>query len=206
MLSIPDESEFIAKLRSGDERAFMELVERHHAGLLRMAQIFVSDRALAEEIVQETWLAVIHGIDAFEGRASIKTWIFAIMTNQAKRHASKARRTINLSALDRLDAEDLYDVDASRFAGNGHWLEPPLRWRINPEERLQRAQLLDVIKGCIESLPEKQRIVVTMRDVQGFTTQDVTSVLGISEGNQRLLLHRARAAIRLAIETHLRDT
>lgn len=203
MLSIADESQFIARLRHGDERAFLELVEEHHAGLMRMARIFVSDRSLAEEIVQETWLAVIAGIQSFEGRSSVKTWIFAIMTNQAKKHARKAQRTINLSALNDLRPGDLADVDEGRFAPNGHWLEPPGRWRIDPEEELIRGRLLQVVQDTLDGLPEKQSLVFIMRDVRGISSEDVTSVLELTDANQRVLLHRARAAIRAAIERYL---
>lgn len=206
MLSIPDESHFIAQLKHGDERAFLTLVEEHHASLMRMARIFVSDHALAEEIVQETWLAVIAGIQGFQGNASIKTWIFAIMSNQAKKHAKKASRTVNLSALNNLQQEDLLNPDASKFKQNGHWLEPIARWNIDPEEELVKGRLLEVIQDTVENIPEKQRIVFTMRDMQGFSAEDVTSVLELSEVNQRVLLHRARAAIREAIATYLQQS
>lgn len=206
MLSIADESKFIAQLKHGDEQAFMVLVERHHASLMRMAMIFVSDSALAEEIVQETWLAVIHGIQTFEGKSSVKTWIFAIMSNQAKKHARIASRTVNLSALNDLTLDDLHNVDESRFSGKGAWLQPPARWRIDPEEALLTGRMLDVVKLAIEQLTEKQRIVFTMRDVQGFTASDVMSVLDISNANQRILLHRARAAIRMALENHMKES
>ncbi len=206
MLSIADESVFIAQLKHGDEQAFLTLVERHHAGLMRMAMIFVSDTTLAEEIVQETWLAVINGIQKFEGNSSVKTWIFAIMSNQAKKHARRASRTVNLSALNNLTLDDLHNVDAHRFSGKGAWLEPPARWRINPEEALEKGRLLEVVKATIEELPEKQRIVFTMRDIQGFSTADVMSVLDITDANQRILLHRARAAIRAALEIHMTES
>ena len=203
MLALQDESEFIAQLKGGNERAFLELVERHHAGLMRMAMVFVSNPSIAEEIVQETWLGVINGIQSFKAEASIKTWIFAILSNQAKKHARTAHRSVNLSALGELTLEDLYDADQDRFTARGSWLRPPRRWSIDPEQALLEGRLLEVLSHAIEALPEKQRVVFTMRDIQGFEAQDVLGVLAISSANQRVLLHRARAALRDALERHV---
>lgn len=207
MLSIEDESAFIASLLGGDEAAFVRLVNKHHDALVRMAMIFVSDRGAAEELVQETWLAVIDGLERFEQRSSLKTWIFAIMANKAKKRAGRDARTINLSSFDEHDVERMLDnPDEGRFDGRGHWTQPPQKWRVDPEERLLKQQLLEVVKDTIEALPEHQRLVVTMRDVQGFSSNDVVAILEISSSNQRVLLHRARATIRAAIERHLAES
>lgn len=204
MLSIHDESAFIALLLSKDEAAFTRLVQQHHAALMRMAMIFVSDRAAAEELVQETWLAVIDGLERFGQRSSLKTWIFAIMANKAKKRAGKDARTVNLSSFTQQDVERMVEhPDADRFNQRGHWSQPPARWRIDPEERLLRQQLLEVVKDTIEQLPELQRLVVTMRDVQGISSHDTTQMLEITDAHQRVLLHRARASIRAALERHL---
>lgn len=185
----------------------MRLVEKHHDALVRMAMIFVSDRGAAEELVQETWLAVIDGLERFEQRSSLKTWIFAIMANKAKKRAGRDARTVNLSSFAEHDIERMLDnPDEGRFSERGHWSQPPLRWRIDPEERLHKQQLLEVVKDTIEELPELQRIVITMRDVQGFSANDVVGVMEISNSHQRVLLHRARATIRAALERHLAES
>lgn len=203
MLKIEDESAFIAHLKSGDEKAFAELVDRHHAGLMRMAMIFVSTRAAAEELVQETWVSVIRGIDRFERRSSLKTWIFAIMTNKAKKRAGKDARTVNLSSFGEHDIERMFDPDEGRFTARSCWQNPPAAWKINPEERVQRNELLGVIARTVEALPPKQKLVFTMRDVQGIDASDISECLEITDSYQRVLLHRARATIRAAIESHL---
>jgi len=203
MLKIEDESAFIASLKSGDEKAFAELVDRHHAGLMRMAMIFVSTRAAAEELVQETWVSVIRGIDRFERRSSLKTWIFAIMTNKAKKRAGKDARTVNLSSFDEHDIERMFDPDEGRFTARNSWQNPPSAWKINPEERVQRNELLEVIARTVETLPPKQKLVFTMRDVQGIDVSDISECLEITDSYQRVLLHRARATIRAAIESYL---
>lgn len=206
MLSIENESEFIAQLRGGDEAAFTRLVEKHHAGLMRMAMIFVSAQAAAEELVQETWLAVIDGLDRFEQRSSLKTWIFAIMANKARKRATRDARTVNLSSFDERDLERMLNPDEDRFDGREHWTRPPAPWRVDPEERLLRRQLLEVVKATIDELPARQQIVVTMRDVQGFRGAEVAEVLDISPTHQRVLLHRARGTIRAALERHLAES
>ena len=202
MLSIEDESTFIAQLLGGDEEAFVRLVEKHHDALVRMAMIFVSDRGAAEELVQETWLAVIDGLERFEQRSSLKTWIFAIMANKAKKRAGRDARTVNLSSFAEHDIERMLDnPDEGRFSERGHWSQPPLRWRIDPEERLHKQQLLEVVKDTIEELPELQRIVITMRDVQGFSANDVVGVMErgftrsrVGESDDDRSLRRWRAA------------
>ena len=155
--------------------------------------------------MQETWLAVIDGLGGFEQRSSLKTWIFAIMANKARRRASKDARTVNLSSFDERDLERMLHPDEGRFDERGNWTRPPAPWRVNPEERMVRRQLLEVVKEAIEALPDKQRIVVTMRDVQGFHREDVAQVLDVSDTYQRVLLHRGRVAIRAAVERYLSD-
>ena len=195
----------VERLRNGDEAAFAELVARYHRPMLRLASIFVRDRALAEEVVQETWLGVIRGIDRFEERSSLKTWIFRILTNTAKTRAEREGRTVPFSAvLDPRD-EDEPSVDPDRFAGAGHWTSPPRSWDEVPEQRMLSAETRDKIAEAIEGLPPSQREVITLRDVEGWSAEEVCNVLGLSETNQRVLLHRARTKVRKALARYFTD-
>ena len=195
-------------LRAGDERAFEQLVRMYQAALLRVAQIYVSSRAVAEEVVQETWLAVLNGIDRFEGRSSLKTWIFRILANRAKTRAQRDSRTIPFSALRRPDTVPEPAVDADRFNDPehqrwpGHWASPPTAW---PEEQLVADETLRVIGDAIEQLPASQRAVITLRDVQGWSAEEVCNALELTETNQRVLLHRARSKVRRALEEYLSE-
>ena len=179
----------------------------YHASLLRLARSYVADRAVAEEVVQETWLGVIRGIEKFEGRSSLKTWIYRILTNTAKKRGVRERRTVPFSAL--LSAGDSEDgvVDADRFLpdGNlwaGHWASPPSSWSSGPEERLLAGEARELIEATIATLPDSQRQVITLRDVDGWSSEEVCNVLDLSEVNQRVLLHRARAKVRQALEDY----
>jgi RNA polymerase sigma-70 factor (ECF subfamily) len=199
------DAEVVAALRRGDEAVFAELVDAYSPGLMRMARMFVRDRAVAEEVVQETWLAVLRSIDRFEGRSSLKTWIFRILINTAKTRAQREARSIPFSAAARDD--DAPSVDPDRFLGTDHraagrWILGPGEWQ-TPEEELLRGEMRDAILRAIEDLPEAQRAVITMRDVEGFPAAEVAEMLGISAGNERVLLHRARAKVRAAIEAEL---
>jgi RNA polymerase sigma-70 factor (ECF subfamily) len=198
----PTEHELIEKLRGGDEAAFSDLIDRHHTSMLRLARMFVSDESTAEEVVQETWLAVIDGLDRFEGRSSLKTWIFSILTNQAKTRANKDARTGAWSTLfdGAIDAE-LSSV-SERFDGSGRWKSPPVPWRIDPEEHTMKQRLLEVVQQAIDELPASQRSVVWLRDVEGLSSDEVCEVLELSSGNQRVLLHRGRTKVREAVEAH----
>lgn len=192
-----EELQIVQALRAGDERVFEQLVRMYQGMLLRVAQMYVSSRAVAEEVVQETWLAVLNGIDRFEGRSSLKTWIFRILANRAKTRAEREGRTIPFSALG--DSEPAVEPD--RF-DRGHWASFPADW---PEARLLGDETLHVIESAIESLPATQRAVITLRDVQGWSAEEVRNALELSETNQRVILHRARSKVRGALEEYLVD-
>src|SRR3954447_7376869 len=202
-MALPD-SEIVAALKRGDETVFADLVDAYSPGLMRMAGMFVRDRAVAEEVVQDTWLAVLRGIDRFEGRSSLKTWIYRILMNTAKTRGQREARSIPFSAAVR---DDEPSVDPERFAGPDHrcaggWMIGPSEWQ-TPEEELLQGETRAVILHAIDDLPEAQKAVITMRDVEGFPPEEVSATLRISDGNQRVLLHRARSKVRRAIEAHL---
>jgi RNA polymerase sigma-70 factor (ECF subfamily) len=205
-----DELEKLAALRSGDERAFAALVERHHGAMVRFAMVYVPSRAVAEEVAQETWLAVLDGLDRFEGRSSLKTWIFRILTHKALTRGVREHRTVPFSSLfDPAKDEGEPAVDPERFSSShggtypGHWSDPPRRWEGAPEERLLSRETLAHVGAAIVALPPSQREVITLRDVEGWTSAEVCNVLGITETNQRVLLHRARSKVRRALERYL---
>ncbi len=202
-----EEMRLVDGLRAGDEAAFVELMRLYGASMVRVAQLYVRSRAVAEEVVQESWLAVFKGISRFEGRSSLKTWLFRILTNTAKTRAVREGRSIPFSALAG-DEEDGPSVDPDRFLGPderfpGHWSAPPSSWAGEPEERLVASETLEVIKAEIEKLPPAQALVITMRDIEGFSSEEVRNALEISETNQRVLLHRARTKVRRALEDYL---
>jgi RNA polymerase sigma-70 factor, ECF subfamily len=190
----------LERLRAGDEAAFMELVERHHAALVRLAQSFVSSRSVAEEVAQETWLGVLRGIDRFEGRSSLKTWIFRILVNRAKTRGAREARSIPFSSLEQADEPS---VDPDRFLDAGAWSSPPRPWEGEPVERLLAGEARGVIDAAIAQLPPVQRQVITLRDVEGLPAEEVCDVLDLTDGNQRVLLHRARGSVRQALEDYL---
>jgi len=170
--------------------------------------MYVSTRAVAEEVVQEAWLGVFAGLDRFEGRSSLKTWIFRILSNTAKTRGEREGRSVPFSSLAGDDEDDDGAVDADRFLGPdhrwaGHWASSPRNPRDVPEERLLAGEAQARIEAAVEALPENQRAVITLRDVDGFDAEDACEILGISEGNQRVLLHRARAKVRTALEGYL---
>ena len=202
----PDETKLVESLRAGDEDAFRELVRMYNSSLLRVARIYVPTRALAEEVVGETWLAVLEGLDRFEGRSSLKTWIFRILTNRAKTRAVRERRTLPLSAFqpDRiqepaLDADRFRDWDDPRWPG--HWSVPPTAW---PDDRLLAGETREKLAEAIEALPGTQRAVISLRDLEGWSAEEVCNALDLSETNQRVLLHRARSKVRKALEDYLK--
>ena len=198
-----DDADLLVRLRAGDERAFDELVRRHHPGLVRLASMYVSDRETAEEVVQEAWIGALRGLDRFEGRSTLRTWLFRIVTFQARSRGRRERRNIPLSAL-LGDHEDGPTVDAERFLsagpGAGHWVEPPSDWSADGEARALGRETQAVVRDAIEALPPAQRLVVTLRDVRGWASHEVAAALDISPGNQRVLLHRGRAKVRAALE------
>jgi RNA polymerase sigma-70 factor (ECF subfamily) len=194
-------------LRAGDEAAFAAVMREYGASMLRVAQMFVSSRAVAEEVVQEAWLSVLKGIGRFEGRSSLKTWLFRIVTNTAKTRAVREARSVPFSALgDNTEGESSVDPDRFLGAGErfpGHWAVPPESWAGGPEGRLLARETMEVIEREIEGLPPAQRAVITMRDVQGFTSEEVCNALDLTETNQRVLLHRARSKVRSALEEYM---
>jgi RNA polymerase sigma-70 factor (ECF subfamily) len=179
--------------------------------MLRIAQLYTPSRAVAEDVVQETWLGVLQGLDRFEGRSSLKTWIFRILTNRAKTRGQRERRSIPFSALaDRESEGDEPAVDPSRFRSDDDrfahgWASPPTSWEEVPEDRLLSTETLSKVDEAIALLPEMQRIVITLRDIEGWSSQEVCNFLDISETNQRVLLHRARSKVRRALEGYLAE-
>jgi RNA polymerase sigma-70 factor (ECF subfamily) len=203
---LPDR-DVIDALRRGDEAAFRALIDLHSPALLRVAMSYVPSRAVAEEVVQETWIAVIRGIDGFEGRASLKTWIFTILTNIASRGGGRERRSTPFSALARDEEGGGPSVDPDRFLPSdhdrypNHWAVAPTRWP-TPEEGLLSGETRQVILSAIEALPPAQRTVISLRDIEGWDSDEVSKALQISAGNQRVLLHRARSKVRAALERY----
>jgi RNA polymerase sigma-70 factor (ECF subfamily) len=204
-----DDARLVKALRARDERAFEELMRMYNASLLRVALIYVASRAVAEEVVQETWIGVFNGIDRFETRSSLKTWIFRILTNIAKTRGQREGRTVPFSALERPDAVPEAAVDSDRFLPPdherwpGHWSSKPEPW---PEERLLAAETRELVDRAIEQLPPAQRAVISLRDVEGWSSEETRNALGVSETNQRVLLHRARSKVRQALEDYLMET
>lgn len=201
-----DERQLLVALRDGDEPAFTRLVERNDPMLRRVARGFVDSDAVAEEIVQETWLAVIRGISRFQGRSTLSTWIFSIMINQAKTHGSRERRVTPFSSVGPANDADVA-VDADRFqtdddAWPGHWATPPRPWH-KPERRLLSLEARDRLKSALEALPERQRLVVSLRDVEGLTAEEVCAMLDIGAENQRVLLHRGRSRLRTILDEYV---
>jgi RNA polymerase sigma-70 factor, ECF subfamily len=200
------DAELVERLRAGDEETFRLLVREWHAPLLRVAQIFVPSRAVAEEVVQETWLRVLGALDRFEGRSSLKTWVFRILTNTAKTRAQREGRVIPFSSLQDPGRVPEAAVDADRFLPDDHphhpggWSSPPAAL---PEAELLAAETRARIAAAIEELPANQRAVITLRDVQGWNSDEVCNALDITAVNQRVLLHRARAKVRNALEDYL---
>jgi RNA polymerase sigma-70 factor, ECF subfamily len=203
----PDESRLLGALRRRDERAFATLVDEYSPVLLRTARMYVSSRAVAEEVVQETWLGVLKGIDRFEGRSSLKTWIFRILTNTAKTRGIREGRSVPLSSLAAEAGWDEPTVDPDRFLRPdhdrwpGHWFIGPAAWP-TPEEGLLGGETRSVILEAIEGLPDGQRAVVTLRDIEGWSAEEVCDALEVSDANQRVLLHRARSKVRAALERY----
>lgn len=210
-VSADPDAELLARLRRGDEHAFRALVERYSATMLHVARLHVRDRQAAEEVVQETWLAVIRGLERFEGRSTLKTWLFRILSNRAKTRGVAEARSVPFSAVAARDAAgDEPAVDPGRFQGAGdpypdHWSAPPARWETLPEERLLSQETLAHIADAIERLPTAQRAVIRLRDVEGWDADEVCELLGLSMVNQRVLLHRARSKVRGALERYLDD-
>jgi RNA polymerase sigma-70 factor, ECF subfamily len=191
----PDE-ELVARLRAGDEQAFVTLVSRHHAAMVRVACSFVSSPAIAEEVAQDTWLGVLRGIDGFAGRSSFRTWLLRILVNRARSTGVREHRSVAVG-----DAGPV--VDRSRFDASGAWMSPPQHWVEDSDDRLLAQGLADQIQVALGELPARQREVVVLRDIDGLSGSEVCDVLEISEANQRVLLHRGRSHLRRALESEL---
>lgn len=203
-----DEAALLDALRAGDEGAFAQLVDQHAPSMVRVARGYVPSREIAEEVVQETWIALLKGIDNFEGRSSLRTWLFAVMINIAKSRGVRERRDADAA----IAAFTGGTVDPARFRTAddpypGHWKqgEEPSPFPDTPEGSLLGNELVDVARTELEKLPDRQRMVVTLRDMLGFDSDEVCGLLDISVANQRVLLHRGRAAVRQALEQYLED-
>jgi RNA polymerase sigma-70 factor (ECF subfamily) len=194
--TMESDEELLRRLRAGDEGAFVTLVERHNGPMLRLALSFVPSRAVAEEVVQDTWLAALRGLGAFESRSSLKTWLFTILVNRARTTGVREARSVPIG-----DAGPV--VDASRFGPDGGWAVPPEHWIEDAEDRIDAVKLSDLLRVVLDTLPARQREVVLLRDVEELSSADVCEVLAISEANQRVLLHRGRAKLRQALESEL---
>ncbi len=204
MFATPEDTALVARMLAGDETAFAHMVDTHHGAMFRLAMVFTKDRGAAEEVTQETWLAVVDGIDRFEARSSLKTWLFNILVNKARTRAKRDARMVSTADFSEEAIARQRSVDAARFGGpKNHWTQPPREWSISPEDHLMTRQLAQVIKDTIESLPANQRVVVTLRDVEGMTAAQTCELLDLSNGNHRVLLHRGRAALRSAVESYL---
>ena len=188
--------QLLLRLREGDEDAFVTLVTKHHDPMLRLARTFVHSHAVAEEVVQETWLGVLRGIDRFEGRSSLRTWLLAILVNRARTAGTREARSVAASDSPAFEAA----VDASRFDSTGTWSSPPEQWVDDLEERIGARALREQILAALVGMPERQRAVVMLRDVDGLRSDEVCRVLDLSPANERVLLHRGRSRLRQALE------
>jgi len=200
------DAQTVAALRAGDERTFRELFERSYPMMKRVARGYVASDAVAEEIVQDTWMAIVTGIKRFEERSALGTWMFSILTNQAKTHGARERRALPFASVAPTDAVDPA-VDSDRFqkddeAWPGHWATPPRPWQ-KPERRLLSLEARDQLKEALAQLPERQRLIVVLRDVEGLPAEEVCDLLGLSQENQRVLLHRGRSRLRAFLEEYL---
>jgi len=201
-----DEADLVARLRAGDEQAFAALVDGWSGWMLRLAREHVPTHSVAEEVVQETWLAVLEGLDRFRGEASLRTWVYRILSNQAKRRGIRERRTVPFASL--TSEDDGPTVDPTRFQGAGDphpggWRQFPQEW---PDQVALSREVHDVVAVALVELPPRQRVVVALRDLDGHTAEEVCEVLGISAGNQRVLLHRGRAVVRAHLERYFDST
>jgi len=187
--------ELLGRLRKGDEEAFLMLVGRYQQPMLRLARSMVSSQAVAEEAVQDAWMGVVRGIERFEGRSSLKTWLFRILVNRTRSAGAREIPSVPI--------EDAHAVDPARFDAQGQWAEPVAPWTEESEDRLDAARWSPVLKTAIDQLPERQRQIVVLRDVEGLSSAEACDVLGISVGNQRILLHRGRTRLREVIEAEM---
>jgi RNA polymerase sigma-70 factor (ECF subfamily) len=217
-----DDDVLVTALRGGDEAAFAWLLDRYDRSLRRLARTFVATPAAADEVVQETWLAVVEGIDRFEGRASLRTWVSRILVNKARTRGVRDKRSVPFSSIapgvgpgagagggngdglgPTFPPERFLPEDHPRWPG--HWADPPTPWDAVPQDRLEARETLAHIRAAIEALPQPHRTVITLRDVEGWSSDEVCAVLDLTPANQRVVLHRARARVRTALETYLTE-
>jgi RNA polymerase sigma-70 factor, ECF subfamily len=191
-----EDADLVARVRAGDEQAFVALASRHQSAMLRLARTYVSSTAVAEEVVQDTWLGVLRGLDSFAGRSSFRTWLMTILVNRARSTGVREHRNVAVEHPGPV-------VDRSRFDASGAWMSPPRHWIEDSEERLLAQGLARPIQTALEELPPRQREVVVLRDVDGLSGREVCEALDISEANQRVLLHRGRSQLRQALEAEL---
>lgn len=198
------DAQLLERVRTGDRAAFGGLVRRHGGALLRLARMFVREEGVAEEVVQDTWMAVLEGLEGFEGRASFKTWLYRVLANKARTRALREGRSVPFSALAGVE-EDASAVDPERFGADGMWRDPPAAWTDETPERLAlAAETRAVMEAAVAALPPAQRAVLVLRDEDGLETEEICNLLGITVTNQRVLLHRARTRVRQALEEHAR--
>ncbi len=193
-----DDAELLERLLKGDEKAFVEIVQRYHESLVRVARYYVNTEASAEDCAQDTWIAVLRGVERFEGRSSFKTWLFHILVNRARTTGVKEHRVVPTDPTLPERA-----VSASRFNQGGMWLEPPVPFTETIESGIVNEPIIRLVHESIARLPETARAVVTLRDVEGLSTTEVAEMLGLSEANVRVILHRGRARIRSEVETNM---
>jgi RNA polymerase sigma-70 factor (ECF subfamily) len=196
-----DDAELLESLLGGNESAFTELVRRYHATLVKVARYYVASAASAEDVAQDTWIAVLKGIEKFEGRSSFKTWLLRICVNRARTSGVKEHRSIPVDP-----NESGPSVSAHRFDQGGLWSDPPVPFTDPIDTRLDNAALLNAVREAVESLGEPQQAVVTLRDVEGLSTQEVATLLGLSEANVRVILHRGRARVREIVEEAMKGS
>jgi RNA polymerase sigma-70 factor (ECF subfamily) len=206
--TVAEDLAFISLLRDGDDAAFEQLVDRYYGLTLRVARTYVRSQALAEEVAQEAWIGIIKGLQRFEGRSSLKTWMVRIVMNIANNIRARTVRESRSIPFSELSDDD--GIERTRFRGvddpyPGHWTSPPRTWRALPDEATSMRETLEVVREVVEALPEKQRLVFTLRDIEGWDTADIAQALDVSDTNQRVLLHRARTKVRAALEGHLAD-
>lgn len=195
-----EEESVIDRVLAGDEHAFETLVDRYHQRLLRLARAFVRTDALAADVVQETWIAVFRGLSRFERRSTLLTWMYRILANRARTHAVREARFVPFTDLEADDGLEQETLDAAAFDGHGRWRQPPLSWAVrDPEALAVNGQVRDALTSAIDALPPRQRAAVVLRDVEGVDAADTCDILGISEANQRVLLHRGRTRLRAAL-------
>jgi len=203
-VSEPKHASELNALKAGDENAFSALVQRYHGALIRLAMGYVKDHAIAEDVVQETWLTCIRSLDRFEGRSSLKTWIFGIALNIARSRGRRERRTLPFASFFRRDpGSSGPTVDPERFGGDGMWKTLPTSWANVPEERVLGQETVARVREAIDTLPPNQREVIVLRDIAGLEAIEVCALLAISPENQRVRLHRASAAVRKMLEDYL---